>query len=118
VAKNGPIVNKEVVRTRDSGGYRSAFVPAPTAKAGPPKSPAKKRQTITVSMFCASPAPRLNNPKTGIVTKYTGLLPNVSLTGEPTIGPQATPMIKNVNPRRPTSVLTWNFWERSSIDGG
>jgi hypothetical protein len=118
VAKNGPRVNKLVVKTRFSGGYRSAFVPAPTARAGPPNKPAKNRQMITVSIFPASPAPMVKSPKRGIVMRYTGRLPRVSLAGEPIIGPNASPRTKVVNPMSPTSLLTLNRLETSSTDGG
>jgi hypothetical protein len=73
---------------------------------------------ITVSMFCASPAPRVNSPKIGIVMRYTGRLPRVSLAGDPITGPNASPRTKVVRPIMPTSLLTLNLWERSSLDGG
>ncbi|KAH8624071.1 Polyamine transporter 4 [Alternaria alternata] len=45
----GAIKNKLVVRARLCGGYRSAFVPAPTASPGLPARPAKNRHMIRLA---------------------------------------------------------------------
>ena len=52
-----------------AGGNRSAIVPAPTANAGAPNTPAKNRQIMKDAMFWEQPAPSVNSAKAGKVIR-------------------------------------------------
>jgi len=65
--------------------------PAETASAGPPKIPASVRQTASVAMFLAKPAPSVNSMNRGRLTKYTIFRPKTSDSGAENMGPRPRP---------------------------
>ena len=67
--RNGASTNNDVATARFTGGQMSAFVPAPTARLGEPKNPAKKRQTSSDAKFGEKPAPKVNNAARGRVER-------------------------------------------------
>jgi hypothetical protein len=92
VAIKGTRANKVVMVDLWLGGKISAPDPGPTANTGPPNTPAKNREMMTVQMFGAKPAPRVKSVEMGIDIRYTARLPSTSLAGEPIKGPKANPM--------------------------
>jgi hypothetical protein len=75
VPRNGARRNRIVALARWAGGNRSALVPAPTARTGPPHRPAKKRQISSEANEVLNPAPRLNSMLRGSEIRYTTSLP-------------------------------------------
>lgn len=69
-------------------------------------------------MFCANPAPRQARPNIGIEMRYTGRRPNISETGEPIIGSQASPIMYRVKPSQATSALTSKRVATAADEGG
>lgn len=95
---NGAIRNTAVIFARWCGGNRSALLPAPTARAGLPVRPAKKRHTIKLAKLLLNPAPSVKSMKTGDESRYTIFLPCFSLSGALMMGPKPRPSVYTVIP--------------------
>lgn len=100
--RNGAIRNSAVAFARWCGGNRSALLPAPTARAGLPVIPAKKRHTRKLAKLLLNPAPTVNSAKTGDEITYTIFLPYFSLRGALVMGPKPRPSVYTVIPKSPT----------------
>jgi hypothetical protein len=105
---NGARRKKVVAMALVRGGNKSAFVPAPTARTGLPKNPAKNRHTRREPKFWENPAPSVKSIITGRDVLYTMLRPCISLNGAAKTGPNASPMTYNERPRRAAVDDTWN----------
>lgn len=84
------------------GMNKSAYVPAPTANAGLPARPAKRRHMTRLGNVLEKPAPSVKSIKTGEETRYTIWRPLPSLSGALRIGPKARPSVYVVMPRSAT----------------
>ena len=76
------------------------LLPAPTASAGLPVRPAKKRHTMRLAKLLLNPAPSVKRMNTGDERRYTIFLPYFSLIGAEKTGPKASPMVYTVIPAR------------------
>ena len=107
----------EVAAALVAGGQRSAMVPAPTARQGDPKKPAKKRQVAKDVMLREKPAPSVKAAASGIDNLYTARRPEDSLMGAARTGPKASPRTYRETPSRATVVDTPNFTATSAVPG-
>jgi len=69
----------------------SANVPSISTRHGPPKKPAKNRQTTNDAKLLDTPAPMMKRLKMGKLMKYTGDRPSRSLRCGVMIGAKAMP---------------------------
>ena len=89
--RNGASRKKMLAIARLCGGNKSAFVPPPTARTGPPVNPASIRHAQKVPKLLARPEPRINSADTGREIRYMIRRPYVSLIGAAMTGPNPSP---------------------------
>ena len=87
---------------------RSAIVAAPMLRPGLAKKPANKRQRTSEVILLDDPAPAMNAANRGMLHRYIGRLPYISLSGAARIGPNAIPSIYKAYGRRETVVERWS----------
>ena len=114
VILTGIMMKNEDAIARSLAAYISAFVPAPTARTGPPMVPAKNLQTSRLASESLNPAPRMNSMYASADTLYTTDRPYVSEIGAAIMGPTARPSTNRDRARMETVRDTPN---RSAISG-
>jgi len=87
----------------------SANVPSISTRHGPPKKPAKNRQTVREAKLLDVPAPIMKRLKMGKLMKYTRDRPTCSLRCGVVIGAKAIPTRYNENGKMATVRDTLNF---------
>lgn len=87
---------------------QSAKVPSIKTKQGPPKKPAKNRQTAKLAKLCDRDAPNMKSMKIGRLIKYTVERPIRSVMCGVIIGAKAIPAKFKDSPRMATVIDTLN----------
>jgi hypothetical protein len=115
--KNGAITTNAPGPAMLLASYKSATVPAPTAKHGAPAIAASMRHTSSPANDSEYPAPKMNSMYNGMLTLYTIARPRVSDIGAASSGPIARPRTKRERGSRAAVCETRNLWAMAKTPG-